>query len=185
MSITEVVRAVMDGRDFSLRVERTRTPEVDVLVDAFNEMLGEVGRQTAALALSNRSLQIEMQVSRGAEDSLRAADRNKDQFLATLVHELRNPLALLFNGLSLLKLPPRAGMEPEQVLAMMERQLRQMVRLIDDLLDVSRIATDKLVLRMAPMDFAAAVTSAIGTMSPFAQERRTRSTSRCQRRPYR
>jgi signal transduction histidine kinase/ActR/RegA family two-component response regulator len=171
LSFTDVVRQVMKRRDFSLRVAQTDTRELDVLVDAFNEMLAEVGRQTEALAETNRSLQKETVERRGAENALRIADRHKDEFLATLAHELRNPLAPLFNGMALLKMPPRAGIEPDKILDMMQRQIRQMVRLIDDLLDVSRIATNKLVLRKSVMDLAGAVNSAVETVGPFIHER--------------
>jgi len=172
LAMTGVARQVIQRRDFSLRVARTDTPEVDVLVDAFNAMLAEVGRQTDALAASNRTLQGEMAERLHAEEALRVADRNKDQFLATLAHELRNPLAPLYNGVSLLKMSKASAMEPGRILDMMERQLRQMVRLIDDLLDVSRIATNKLVLRKAAIDVRAAMNSAIETVSPFIQDRR-------------
>ncbi len=171
LSFTDIVRRVMKQRDFSLRVAQTDTRELDVLVDAFNEMLAEVGRQTEALAESNRSLHVETLERRGAENALRVADRHKDEFLATLAHELRNPLAPLFNGVALLKMPPRAGIEPAQILDMMQRQVRQMIRLIDDLLDVSRIATNKLVLRKAPTDLRNALTAALETVGPFIRER--------------
>ncbi|HEY5367286.1 MAG TPA: ATP-binding protein [Casimicrobiaceae bacterium] len=168
---TGVVRRVMKQRDFSLRVARTDTRELDVLVDAFNEMLAEVGRQTEALAASNQSLHNETLERRGAENALRVADRHKDEFLATLAHELRNPLAPLFNGVALLKMPAREGVEPDKILDMMQRQVRQMIRLIDDLLDVSRIATNKLVLRTAPMDLLEALHAALETVGPYIRER--------------
>ncbi len=171
LAVTDVARAVMARRDFSLRAERTQTLETDVLVDAFNAMLGEVGRQADALAASNRSLQSEMVERRAVEEALRAADQNKDRFLATLAHELRNPLAPLFNGIALLRLAPEHNLDARPVMDAMERQLRQMVRLIDDLLDVSRIATDKLVLRKRTFDLRTAVTSALETVGPFVAER--------------
>ena len=80
------------------------------------------------------------------EDALRDADRRKDEFLATLAHELRNPLAPIRNGLQVMKLARNNGNAVEQSRAMMERQLGQMVRLIDDLLDVSRISRGKIEL---------------------------------------
>lgn len=171
-SMTGVVRRVMEERDFSLRVSRSDTREMNVLVDAFNEMLVEVGTQTAALASSNRSLQGEMNERKAAEEALRATDRNKDQFLATLAHELRNPLAPLLNGITLLRLPPGPRISAPDLLNMMERQIRQMVRLIDDLMDVSRIKTNKLVLRTSEMDLNAAIRTAVETLAPYLAERR-------------
>ncbi len=172
LSMTDVVRQVMTDRNFSLRVSRTDTREINVLVDAFNEMMVEVGDRTEALAKSNQVLQAEMAVRTAAEHALTAANRNKDQFLATLAHELRNPLAPLANGLVLLKLPAQNSVESGKVLDMMGRQVRQMVRLIDDLLDVSRIATDKLVLRVAEIDLVDVIEAAVESVTPAMVERR-------------
>ena len=97
------------------------------------------------------------------------ADRRKDEFIATLAHELRNPLAPLRTGLEILKrageLPPQAA----RVRAMMERQLDHMVRLVDDLLDVSRISRDKLELRLAPLTLAQVVELALEAAQPAVQ----------------
>jgi PAS domain S-box-containing protein len=103
------------------------------------------------------------------EESLKDAGRRKDEFLATLAHELRNPLAPLRNGLEVMK---RAAGNPEAVekaRAMMERQLAQMVRLIDDLLDVSRITRGKLELRRQRVDLAAVVQSAVEASRPLVE----------------
>ena len=81
-----------------------------------------------------------------AEEALREADRRKDEFLATLAHELRNPLAPIRNALQILRLSADPE-DQEQARSVMERQLDQIVRLVDDLLDVSRITTGKLELR--------------------------------------
>ena len=100
-----------------------------------------------------------------AEEALQEADRHKDVFLATLAHELRNPMVPLRNGLQLLRL----ATEPEareQARAMMERQLGQMVRLVDDLLDISRISRNKLELRKARIELWAVVQSAVETARP-------------------
>ena len=172
LAVTEVAQRVMDGRDFSLRVKRRTDDEIGTLVDAFNAMLAEVGKRAEEIEASNRSLQSEMVERRGAEEALRAADRRKDEFLATLAHELRNPLAPLRNGLAMLKLadtrPDLAGPARE----MMERQLDQMVRLVDDLLDVSRIATGKLALRRERVALQPIVRNAVETANPYLQSRR-------------
>jgi PAS domain S-box-containing protein len=84
---------------------------------------------------------------RAAEEALKEADHHKDKFLATLAHELRNPLAPLRNGLQIMRLAGHSREAVEQARTMMERQLAQMVRLIDDLLDVSRISRGKVELR--------------------------------------
>jgi len=100
-----------------------------------------------------------------AEEGLRQADKRKDEFLATLAHELRNPLAPIRNGLQLLKLTTDPATW-EEAREMMERQLGQMVRLVDDLLDISRITRNKLELRKAPVELWAVVQSAVETARP-------------------
>jgi PAS domain S-box-containing protein len=100
--------------------------------------------------------------SRAYEQRLLEQDVRKDEFLATLAHELRNPLAPIRTGLQLLKLGPKADVAA-RTLPVMERQLGQLVRLIDDLLDVSRISSGKIVLkreRIAFQDIAAAALEA-------------------------
>ncbi|MEO8484965.1 MAG: ATP-binding protein [Betaproteobacteria bacterium] len=171
LAVTEVAKRVMDERDFSLRVKRRTDDEVGTLVDAFNAMLAEVGKRAEEIEASNRSLQGEMLERRVAEDALRAADRRKDEFLATLAHELRNPLAPLRNGLVMMKLAEGRPAAAQEARDMMERQLDQMVRLVDDLLDVSRIATGKLALRTERIDIKDALQNAMETASPLIEAR--------------
>ena len=108
-------------------------------------------------------------VRRESEAALRDADRRKDEFLATLAHELRNPLAPIRNALQIMHLAGHNGQAVEQARAVMERQLGQMIRLIDDLLDVSRITRDKLELRMAQVELAAVVRSAVEASRPLIE----------------
>jgi PAS domain S-box-containing protein len=102
-----------------------------------------------------------------AEEALKQADRRKDEFLATLAHELRNPLAPLSNGLEIIRLVGDDPAAREEVRQMMDRQLRQMVRLIDDLMDVSRISRNKLKLRKERLDLASVIQSALETSGAF------------------
>jgi PAS domain S-box-containing protein len=102
-------------------------------------------------------------------DGLREADRRKDEFLATLAHELRNPLAPISNALQIMRLAGTSGPIMEQARTMMERQLTQMVRLVDDLLDVSRITRGKLELRKERVELAAVVASAVETSRPLIE----------------
>ncbi|HEY3933933.1 MAG TPA: CHASE3 domain-containing protein [Gemmatimonadales bacterium] len=105
-----------------------------------------------------------------AEQQVREADRRKDEFLAVLAHELRNPLAPLHNALSVVRLSQNDPAAIERVGGIMERQLRQMVRLIDDLLDVSRITSNRLELRRESSDLSAVVHLALETVGPLLRE---------------
>jgi PAS domain S-box-containing protein len=96
-----------------------------------------------------------------AEEALKEADRRKDEFLATLAHELRNPLAPVRNALQILAVAKDDRQAFERTREIMERQVSQMVRLIDDLLDVSRISQGKLELRLGPTDLASVVYQAV------------------------
>ena len=107
---------------------------------------------------------------RQAEQALREADRKKDEFLATLAHELRNPLAPIRNGLQLMKLAGNDEEAVEQARSMMERQLEQMVRLVDDLMDVSRITRGKVELRKQRLQLAAVVSSAVEACRPLIDQ---------------
>ena len=100
---------------------------------------------------------------------LSEADRRKDEFLAMLAHELRNPLAPLRNGLQIMRLSSGSGTAAEQARAMMERQLGQMVHLVDDLLDVSRISRGKLELRKERVELAAVLNNAVETSRPLIE----------------
>ncbi len=100
------------------------------------------------------------------------ADRRKDEFIATLAHELRNPLAPIRNGLEILRragdLPPAAARTRD----MMERQLKHMVRLVDDLLDVSRISRGRLELRLEPLTLERVVEHALEASQPAIEAAR-------------
>jgi signal transduction histidine kinase len=100
---------------------------------------------------------------RRAESALRESDRRKDEFLAVLAHELRNPLAPLRNGMKILELQSERTPAADMALKIMSRQVAQMVRLIDDLLEVSRINENKLELRWEHTQLGAIVESAVET----------------------
>jgi PAS domain S-box-containing protein len=95
------------------------------------------------------------------EEALREADRRKDEFLAVLAHELRNPLAPIRNAVHMLKLTGSADPDAGRVREMIERQVAHLARLVDDLLDVSRISRGKVLLRREPLDLAAVVRAAV------------------------
>jgi signal transduction histidine kinase len=106
--------------------------------------------------------------SRDNAQALKEADSRKDEFLATLAHELRNPLAPIRNGLQILRMSPE-GPRAEEVRGMMDRQLTHMVRLIDDLLDVSRVSRGRIDLRKARMRLQEAVYSALEASRPLIE----------------
>jgi PAS domain S-box-containing protein len=106
---------------------------------------------------------VDIHARKTAEAALHEADRRKDEFLAVLAHELRNPLAPIRTGLELIRLAGDAPDSVRDVRRMMERQIGYMVRLIDDLLDVSRITAGKIRLNREPTTLHALVNSAIDT----------------------
>jgi PAS domain S-box-containing protein len=103
------------------------------------------------------------------EQALRDADRRKDEFLATLAHELRNPLAPLRNAVQILKMPRLDAATVERSREMMERQVHQLVRLVDDLLDVSRVMRGKIELRKEQVELATVVARAVETVQPLME----------------
>jgi PAS domain S-box-containing protein len=104
------------------------------------------------------------------ENDMREADRRKDEFLATLAHELRNPLAPLRSGVQILRVA--GGVANQPTLDAMDRQLAHMVRLIDDLLDVSRISSGKVHLRREVVNVKHVLDAALDTLLPAARQRR-------------
>jgi CheY-like chemotaxis protein len=104
---------------------------------------------------------------RQMEEALKEADRRKDEFLAMLAHELRNPLAPIRNAVQVLRL--LGGPEPnmQRSREMIERQVKHLTRLVDDLLDVSRITTGKIKLQRERVDLAAVVNRAVESCRPL------------------
>lgn len=112
----------------------------------------------------------EERLARQAEE-LATADRRKDEFLAVLGHELRNPLAPLQNGLELLALGGNDQALVAHARQVMERQLRHLVRLVDDLLDVARIRSGKIVLELERLELATVIASAVELARPLIDAR--------------
>jgi PAS domain S-box-containing protein len=114
---------------------------------------------------AERELQQAGAEAQQAREQAESASRTKDEFLAMLGHELRNPLSPIVTALHLMQL--RGGAQLQKERATIERQVRHMVRLVDDLMDVSRITRGKIDLRRQPVELAAAVTAAMETVSPL------------------
>ena len=113
--------------------------------------------QMASVAIENARL----------VQDLRETDRRKDEFLATLAHELRNPLAPVRNALQILKMPRVDAGTVQRSREMMERQVHHLVRLVDDLMDVSRVMRGKIELRREQVELATIVARAVETVQPL------------------
>lgn len=103
------------------------------------------------------------------EQALLDNDRRKDEFLATLAHELRNPMAPIRNSLQILKMPRIDPDIAQQTREVMERQVHHLVRLVDDLLDVSRVMRGKIELRREPVELATVIARAVETAKPLIE----------------
>jgi signal transduction histidine kinase/ActR/RegA family two-component response regulator len=145
----ETVRVTKDGRlvEISLTISPIRDPGNTI-----------VGASKVARDITQR---------RVVEQALRDADRRKDEFLATLAHELRNPLAPIRNSLHILRVTAISDPAVERVRDIMERQVNHMVRLVDDLLEISRITRGKIELRKERVELAAVIGSAVETSKPL------------------
>jgi two-component system, sensor histidine kinase len=150
-SIANVARQVVGRRDYSLRATKATDDDLGVLVQAFNEMLDEVQLTQQALL---------------------DADRRKDEFLATLAHELRNPLAPIRNAVRILEMPATDEQQRRWGREVISRQVRNMALLLDDLLDVSRITRGKLELKKEYVSLRNMIDGAVETARPLIEGRR-------------
>src|SRR6478736_4204843 len=120
----------------------------------------------AELSKFNEALQAEIAERKRAEEGLRQAARRKDEFLATLAHELRNPLAPLTSAIHLIAAAPEQTEQVRKLVGMMSQQLEQLTRLINDLVDVSRVTGGKLHLQCGPTSLAEFIQAAIDQSRP-------------------
>jgi two-component system CheB/CheR fusion protein len=153
--IGELVHTRRDGRRITVLARKTLDRDSDGNPAAVMENLTDItARRAMEDALAERALQ------------LARADRSKDEFLAMLAHELRNPLAPLRTAAEILRTPGADAAECAQAQAIMARQLENMTRLLDDLLDVSRITAGKIELRRQPSSLADILTAAASVAQP-------------------
>lgn len=141
--------------------------ETDTAVRCIGTMLDNSARRSDERHL--RDSVVELQ---DAERSLREADRRKDEFLAVLAHELRNPLAPIRSALQLMRGAPNSVQSSTYARAVLERQVAMMVRLIDDLLDVGRITSGKLALRRELVALQSVIDAAVEAVRPMITDRR-------------
>ena len=177
-ALARVATAVSSHGDYSLRAARTTDDEVGVLVDAFNRMLERIQLRERELSAANEDLRNEIVERRRAEQERaqllvreREANRLKDEFLATLSHELRTPLNAILGWTKLLRssaVPP-AGID--RALEKIERNAQAQTRLVEDLLEVSRITTGKLRLDIKNVDLITVASTAIESIRPTAEAR--------------
>ena len=133
---------------------------------------GRVVDDEAGNPLRMIGVNIDITDQREANEALREADRRKDEFLATLAHELRNPLAPIRNALEILKLPRLDDAMAQETRDIMERQVHHLVRLVDDLLDVSRVMRGKIELRREPVELSNIIARAVEMAQPLIELQR-------------
>jgi signal transduction histidine kinase len=159
--------AAMSAGDPAVPLGDSDITEVARLSTSFREMrdrLAERTRESERLAAELRA----------RADALADSDRRKDEFLAMLAHELRNPLGAIANAAFVLDRSGPLSPPAERSVAVIQRQIRHLVRLVDDLLDVSRITRGKVELRRGPVDFRDVVRHAVETTRPVLEERQHR-----------
>ena len=169
-----VERAIRDKSAFELehRVRRvdgsigwTFSRAVPILNEA-----GEITEWFGAASDVTTRKEAEETLRKNAAD-LKEADRRKDEFLAMLAHELRNPLAPISYAVQALRMNTETGPSQKAAQDIIDRQVQQLVRLVDDLLDVSRITRGKVELKLGMVELAAVIDQALETVKPFIEQR--------------
>jgi len=157
-------------------------PIVPEILQARVSVFADLFRKTQQLERLNRELEsrvaartAELEASterlRESEEALREADRRKDEFLAMLSHELRNPLAPIRNAVEVLGLSSKGDSNLDFCRNVLDRQVAQLTRLVDDLLDVSRITRGKLEIRKEPLDLLEIIRGAVEAVRPRVEQR--------------
>ena len=165
--ITSYVDEMQTARGYALgAVDYIQSPVVGHILRTKVQVFVDLYKAHAALALSNQELETRVK-ERTAE--LEQLSRLKDEFLATMSHELRTPLNAIFGWVTLLRTRRLDEPTQERALETIERNARAQKRLIEDLLDVSRIVTGKVALEILPVDPRRVVQAALETMQPAAQ----------------
>jgi signal transduction histidine kinase len=155
--------ARLSEANIALQEEKTRE------LESLNRSLQ---RANSELEAANRSLQSENAERTRAEQALKEADRHKDEFLAMLAHELRNPLAPIHNAIELMRIKPLNDPQLTWARDVIARQLTSLTRLVDDLLDVSRITRGKINLTRQMVELEALISRAIETVHPLFDEQK-------------
>ncbi len=168
LDLAETARAVSERKDYSLRAKKRGDDELGHLVDAFNDMLGQIQERDSELRRAeqerSRLLVLEQEARHQAEE----ANRLKDEFLATLSHELRTPLNAILGWSQVLRSGKLDAATAERALETIERNARSQAQLIADLLDISRIITGKLRLDFKPVELPRVIEAALDSARPAA-----------------
>jgi PAS domain S-box-containing protein len=170
--IVQIFRHTLATGEPYVRSEHAVTRAGRGVVEYYEWRLERIALPGAELGLVCyfRDISAQVEARKAVEESreaLKEADRRKDEFLATLAHELRTPLAPIHNALQILRLAGRDGAAARTVQDMMDRQVNHMVRLVDDLMEISRITRGKIELRRERSELAAVVGNAVETTRPL------------------
>jgi signal transduction histidine kinase/CheY-like chemotaxis protein len=156
--LADTASRISHGSDYSLRADKQTDDEIGRLVDSFNGMVDQVERRDRRLSAANAELS--------------RASRLKDEFLAALSHELRTPLNAILGWLQILLKTPAGPEQTRRALESVERNARAQARLIEDLLDISRIVSGKFHFKSEIVELVGVIDSAIESVRPAATARR-------------
>jgi signal transduction histidine kinase len=162
LALAGTAKKVSQEKDYGIRASKVSDDEMGILVDAINQMLGVIEQQNRQ---REQSLSREKELRTQAEEN----NRLKDEFLATLSHELRTPLTSIVGWISLIRSDRTPDDKRSIGLAAIERNARTQARLIEDLLDVSRIMTGKFSVSRSDVDINQVVQSALEETAPVGQ----------------
>ncbi len=157
-SLSETAARISQGNDYTLRAPKHAPDEIGSLVDAFNGMVEQVERRDGRLSATN--------------EELSRASRLKDEFLAALSHELRTPLNAILGWLQIIRTVPGGPEQTARALESLDRNARAQARLIEDLLDISRIISGKFHFKAEVVELVVVVQSAVDAIRPAAVAKR-------------
>ncbi|HVS66779.1 MAG TPA: ATP-binding protein [Thermoanaerobaculia bacterium] len=169
--LARVAVEVSETHDYSLRARRHSADELGQLTGAFNEMLSRIEEQGRELQRSNEERGRLLESERAARTEAERASRMKDEFVATLSHELRTPLTPIMGWTAVLRRIGGGDAQLREGLDVIERNARLQTQMIDDLLDMNRIASGKISLDVQRVDVVEVVAAALDTVRPAADAR--------------
>ena len=191
LSLAKVARGVSENKDYSARAQKGSDDEVGMLTRAFNEMLEQiqehqvsltstneqlesrVQQRTAELSTTNERLEREITDRKQAEEKLREHDQLKTDFIVNVSHELKTPLAIFKNIISNLQAGVAGKMNDKQLknLKVADKEIDRLTRIISDFLDISRIETGKIQLRLQHVAVQSLVSDVIELLGPLTNEK--------------